>query len=71
MVCHSNNKEVPSVFVMVNLGGLEDRLPGQLSGGQRQRIALTRALRAYENPRDIETDCGTRRIPREVREIIR
>ncbi|MCP5038924.1 MAG: ABC transporter ATP-binding protein [Rhodobacteraceae bacterium] len=29
---------------MVNLGGLEERLPGQLSGGQRQRVALARAL---------------------------
>ncbi len=29
---------------MVNLSGLEDRLPWQLSGGQRQRIALARAL---------------------------
>jgi len=29
---------------MVNLSGLERRLPGQLSGGQRQRVALARAL---------------------------
>ena len=29
---------------MVNLGGLEDRLPSQLSGGQQQRVALARAL---------------------------
>ena len=29
---------------MVNLSGLEKRLPGQLSGGQRQRVALARAL---------------------------
>jgi iron(III) transport system ATP-binding protein len=29
---------------MVNLGGLEQRLPYQLSGGQQQRVALARAL---------------------------
>jgi iron(III) transport system ATP-binding protein len=29
---------------MVNLGGLEKRLPFQLSGGQQQRVALARAL---------------------------
>jgi len=29
---------------MVNLSGLERRLPEQLSGGQRQRVALARAL---------------------------
>jgi iron(III) transport system ATP-binding protein len=29
---------------LVNLGGLEERLPAQLSGGQQQRVALARAL---------------------------
>ncbi|MGE4527056.1 MAG: sulfate/molybdate ABC transporter ATP-binding protein, partial [Rhodospirillaceae bacterium] len=29
---------------LVQLDGLEDRLPAQLSGGQRQRVALARAL---------------------------
>jgi molybdate transport system ATP-binding protein len=33
-----------ALIEMVNLGGLENRLPAQLSGGQRQRIALARAL---------------------------
>lgn len=37
-------KKSSTLIEMVNLGGLEDRLPGQLSGGQRQRIALARAL---------------------------
>jgi molybdate transport system ATP-binding protein len=31
-------------MALLNLGGLEDRLPGQLSGGQQQRVALARAL---------------------------
>jgi iron(III) transport system ATP-binding protein len=31
---------------MVNLAGLENRLPSQLSGGQQQRVALARALTA-------------------------
>lgn len=34
---------------MVNLSGLEDRLPYQLSGGQQQRVALSRALVADNN----------------------
>ena len=29
---------------LVDLGGLEERLPSQLSGGQQQRVALARAL---------------------------
>ena len=29
---------------MVQLGGFEDRRPGQLSGGQQQRVAVSRAL---------------------------
>jgi spermidine/putrescine transport system ATP-binding protein len=29
---------------MVQLGGMEDRRPGQLSGGQQQRVALARAI---------------------------
>ncbi len=29
---------------LLQLGGLEQRLPGELSGGQRQRVALARAL---------------------------
>ena len=35
---------VARVLDLVNLGGLEDRYPGQLSGGQQQRVALARSL---------------------------
>jgi iron(III) transport system ATP-binding protein len=35
---------VAAVLELVNLGGLEDRYPGQLSGGQQQRVALARSL---------------------------
>jgi iron(III) transport system ATP-binding protein len=31
-------------IALVNLGGLETRLPSQLSGGQQQRVALARSL---------------------------
>jgi sulfate/thiosulfate transport system ATP-binding protein len=32
------------LLALVQLGGLEERLPSELSGGQRQRVALARAL---------------------------
>jgi iron(III) transport system ATP-binding protein len=35
---------VVEAVAMVNLAGLEQRLPSQLSGGQQQRVALARAL---------------------------
>ena len=35
---------VAQALAMVDLVGLEERLPSQLSGGQRQRVALARAL---------------------------
>jgi len=35
---------VQSTLALVNLTGLEDRLPSELSGGQQQRIALARSL---------------------------
>lgn len=37
-------KQVMDVVELVNLTGLEQRLPSQLSGGQQQRVALARAL---------------------------
>jgi putative spermidine/putrescine transport system ATP-binding protein len=35
---------VRTALDMVQLGGLEERRPGQLSGGQQQRVALARAI---------------------------
>ncbi len=36
--------KVRELLRLVQLDGLEDRLPAQISGGQRQRVALARAL---------------------------
>lgn len=36
--------KVSELLTLVQLEGLEERLPAQLSGGQRQRVALARAL---------------------------
>lgn len=40
---------VEQALGLVQLGGLQDRLPNQLSGGQQQRVALARAL-VFEPP---------------------
>src|SRR6202008_3294313 len=37
-------ERVGRTLALVNLTGLEDRLPGELSGGQQQRVALARSL---------------------------
>jgi len=37
-------KKVLNILELVELGGLENRMPNQLSGGQQQRVALARAL---------------------------
>jgi iron(III) transport system ATP-binding protein len=37
-------ERVKRALALVNLTGLEDRLPGELSGGQQQRVALARSL---------------------------
>ncbi|MBS7543648.1 ABC transporter ATP-binding protein [Ancylobacter oerskovii] len=37
-------RKVLDMLAMVNLAGLEDRLPSELSGGQQQRVALARSL---------------------------
>jgi iron(III) transport system ATP-binding protein len=36
--------KVAQALALVNLSGLENRLPGELSGGQQQRVALARSL---------------------------
>ncbi|MDR0485633.1 MAG: ABC transporter ATP-binding protein [Elusimicrobiota bacterium] len=38
------SEKVMNVVKLVNLTGLENRMPSQLSGGQQQRVALGRAL---------------------------
>jgi ABC-type Fe3+/spermidine/putrescine transport system ATPase subunit len=41
----SDRKEkIKNIVKLVNLTGLEERMPNQLSGGQQQRVALARAL---------------------------
>ena len=40
----SKDTEVSSALEMMDLLGLEDRMPATLSGGQQQRVALARAL---------------------------
>ena len=40
----SKDAEVSSALEMMDLSGLEDRMPATLSGGQQQRVALARAL---------------------------
>ncbi|HEU5272859.1 MAG TPA: ABC transporter ATP-binding protein [Xanthobacteraceae bacterium] len=37
-------EQVAAALALVNLSGLDDRLPSQLSGGQQQRVALARSL---------------------------
>ena len=37
-------QQVRDMLRLVNLDGLEERIPSQLSGGQQQRVALARAL---------------------------
>jgi len=37
-------QQVAAALALVNLSGLEARLPSQLSGGQQQRVALARSL---------------------------
>jgi iron(III) transport system ATP-binding protein len=41
---HQAREQVAKALALVNLSGLESRLPSQLSGGQQQRVALARSL---------------------------
>jgi spermidine/putrescine ABC transporter ATP-binding subunit len=47
-------RRVRDALALVNLSGLEERLPRQLSGGQQQRVALARAI--VINPRILLLD---------------
>jgi iron(III) transport system ATP-binding protein len=54
---------------LVNLGGLEARLPFQLSGGQQQRVALARAL--VSSPRVMLLDEPLSNLDANLREEMR
>ncbi len=41
---HQAREQVAKALALVNLSGLESRLPSELSGGQQQRVALARSL---------------------------
>jgi ABC-type lipoprotein export system ATPase subunit len=50
----TTTEEVDEVLKLVDLAGLNNRMPSQLSGGQKQRVAIARAL--IKNPRIIMAD---------------
>lgn len=62
-------QKVMDVVNLVNLTGLEQRLPSQLSGGQQQRVALARALIA--NPSLMLLDEPLNNLDANLREEMR
>jgi iron(III) transport system ATP-binding protein len=62
-------RKVEAMLALVNLAGLEDRLPSQLSGGQQQRVALARSL--VVEPRILLLDEPLSNLDAKLRERMR